>query len=59
MKTVSKTEFEAFVAARSTRIETERDVEYSYETYFDKATDEEIAFISYHSSEQTTYHIAK
>ena len=51
MKTVSKTEFEAFVAAKASRasIESprvERDVEYSYECFDDEAGNE-VAFITY------------
>lgn len=61
MKTVSKAEFDAFIASRagSHRVVKERDIEYSCETYIDNATGEEIAFVSYHSTEPTTHHIVE
>jgi len=61
MRTVSKTEFEAFVKANCpshARLEprVERDVEYSYEC-FDDDDGNEIAFVSYKTGEEPLYSI--
>lgn len=54
-KQISAEQFEV-LKAQAASIETERDVEYSYETLLD-ADGEEIAFASYHSFRDPTYHL--
>jgi hypothetical protein len=54
-RTVSKSEFEAFMAAFSTRVEEERDTEFWYDNYIDRATDREIGFVCYKTGRDAEY----
>jgi hypothetical protein len=54
-KNITKEQFET-LKAQAYSIETERDVEYSYENLLD-ADGNEIAFASYHSFRDPTFHL--